>query len=135
MKILIWPNPILKQASEPVLEPLDNDLIMQMAALMRSSGGIGLSAIQVGNPKAFFLFEDAGLVKVAVNPLIITYLGDSTPMLEGCLSLPGQFELVKRYPEIEVVYWTHNLQEEGTCVPARKRPYKRPIVRGRLTIS
>lgn len=92
------------------MEPLATDLLKDMAVTMMSNGGIGLSAIQVGIPKAFFMMlED---LEVVVNPVILTYMGTKTPMLEGCLSLPGQYETVLRYPEVEVSYWTHNFDKE-----------------------
>lgn len=120
MKILIWPDPILKQVSEPVTEPLNPEYVRAMFLTMKDAGGVGLSAIQVGLPKRFFIMHpydhDNGFGTVVVNPVIKTYLGTHQLMNEGCLSLPGQFEMVKRFTEVEVAYWDMNLTAEKTEV-------------------
>jgi peptide deformylase len=45
-----------------------------------------------------------------VNPYILTYMGTPAPTIEGCLSLPGQFDLVERFPQVEVSFCTHDLE-------------------------
>lgn len=116
MKILIWPNPVLKQVSEAVLEPLNQEYVMAMYDTMKASGGVGLSAIQVGLAKRFFITDiyNSSSYRCYVNPIIKTYLGSPVLMKEGCLSLPGQFEMVKRFPEVEVAYWDSQLNKEYT---------------------
>ena len=51
MKILLWPHPTLKLVSEPLTEAPDPELVAEMLRLLRASGGVALSAIQVGVPK------------------------------------------------------------------------------------
>lgn len=118
MKILIWPDPILKQVSEAVTEPLNPEYLRAMFLTMKGAGGVGLSAIQVGLAKRFFIMHpyehDNGFGTVCVNPIIKTYSGEQKLMLEGCLSLPGQFESIKRFTEVEVAYWDMNLTAEKT---------------------
>lgn len=112
MKILHWPDPTLKQVSEPVLEPLNMEFVNAMYDTMVQSGGIGLAAIQVGLPKRFFIMEHYGTPKVIVNPVILTYLDNPEPMKEGCLSIPNHFENIKRFTKIEVKYWPADLSHE-----------------------
>ena len=120
MKILIWPDPTLKLVSQSVMEPLDPTFLREMFLTMKNAGGVGLSAIQVGVPKRFFIMHpyahDNGYGTVIVNPIIKTYGGEPTLMNEGCLSLPGQFESIRRFSGIEVVYWDENLTAEKTAI-------------------
>lgn len=111
MKILIWPNLQLNTVSEPVTEPLDPEVLAAMERLMLDSGGIGLSAIQVGIPKTFFITKTHPKMptKMYVNPTIDEFIGTRHPMLEGCLSLPGQFELVQRFPSVKISYYNPDL--------------------------
>ena len=54
MKILQYPDPILRQKSYIVMLPLsekDRELIEDMCLTMYKSNGVGLAAIQVGVPK------------------------------------------------------------------------------------
>ncbi len=111
MKILIWPNPTLKLVSEPVIEPLTIEEISGLFYAMKSAGGIGLSAIQVGIAKRWFVME-GGKPRVCVNPVIKTYMGQEVPLNEGCLSIPGQYEIVRRFTEVEVAYWDSQLTQE-----------------------
>lgn len=115
MNILIWPDPVLKQVSESVVEPLNPEYVATMWNTMTNNGGVGLAAIQVGLAKRFFLMNAWGAATVqpsmvVVNPIILTYLDSPVLMNEGCLSLPGQFESVKRFPRVEVKYWSADLQ-------------------------
>ena len=111
MKILMWPNLTLNYVSCKVTQPLDSELASEMERLMLDAGGVGLSAIQVGVPLTFFItkIDRKSPTKVYVNPIIQGFFGTPTPMLEGCLSLPGQFELIRRFPEIKISYWNSDL--------------------------
>lgn len=114
MKILIWPDPCLKKVSEPVMEPLNQEYIWALHQTMRNDGGIGLSAIQVGLAQRFFIIDIGEGCKTYVNPIIKTYMGKPGFVNEGCLSIPGQFESIKRFPEVEVAYWLQDLSKEVT---------------------
>ena len=50
LPLIIYPNPILKQKSQPVLEINQEikDLTERMFSTMYQEGGIGLAAVQVG---------------------------------------------------------------------------------------
>jgi len=115
LKILIWPNPTLKLVSENVTEPLTVEEINELFGAMYTAGGVGLSAIQVGLAKRWFVMHVGG-PRVCVNPIIKTYMGTQVLLNEGCLSLPGQFETVKRFTEIEVSYWDSQFCQEITQV-------------------
>jgi peptide deformylase len=81
----------------------------EMRAIMSAHGGIGLSAIQVGIAQRFFIVDkelaDQNMIMdVLINPKIEAFIGDPELMNEGCLSIPGFFEDVRRYPQVSVSY-------------------------------
>ena len=132
LKIVKWPSSTLKQRSEAVdgsevrlpsgelinIQKLADD----MREVMTAAGGIGLSAIQVGIPVALVVTKFEGY-EVLVNPLVQTKqvvekklgdeglravlpLGKLVEVEEGCLSLPGFQEVVKRYNKVNVLFET-----------------------------
>lgn len=103
MKLIYWPNPILKQVSEPTKVQIQS-VFDDMYAIMKAHNGVGLSAIQVGLPMRFFILDVGAGMEVFVNPKIESTSGELIPMREGCLSLPGWYEDVKRYPQVTVSY-------------------------------
>lgn len=67
---------------------------------------VGLSGPQVGRPERFFVMRVDGsdnFVAVA-NPVLEAARGESTPFLEGCLSLPGFEATIFRPTDITVRY-------------------------------
>ena len=100
LKIIHYPNPILKQESIPVKE-INSDIIAlahKMIEIMIESEGVGLAAPQVGISLRLIVIsptctkEDA---EVLVNPELTNLIG-STDSEEGCLSLPGIRGKVRR---------------------------------------
>ena len=71
-------------------------LLDDMADTLEDSGGVGLAAPQVGVLRrvCVVLDEDDQLIEL-INPEIIYTEGEQTG-LEGCLSVPGKYGLVKR---------------------------------------
>ena len=104
--ILIYPNPILHEVSEPVAE-VDQEiktLIHNLFITMYAEGGVGLSAIQCGIKKRVFVMDvsNSGEKRKAfVNPTILSYKNHDR-FQEGCLSFPDIFAYVKRPTEITV---------------------------------
>jgi peptide deformylase len=105
-EILTYPNPILKQISEPVLEVNQEikDLIQNMYITMYKNEGVGLSAIQVGIPRRVFVMDTTNSGKgrrAFINPEIVKSEGEHR-WREGCLSFPGVFAYVKRAEKISI---------------------------------
>ncbi len=107
---MIWPDPILNRVCEEISEvtPEIQRLLNDMAETMLSARGAGLAAPQVGFAlRAIVVLvknQETGLrepVKL-VNPVIYGRSGESELMREGCLSLPGYFEQVRRHREVIV---------------------------------
>ena len=94
-----------------------------------------MSANQVGINQNFFITrtDSKGPTRVYVNPLIQGFLGVPTLMLEGCLSLPGQFELIRRFPELKVSYQNSDLTKitEETINGIEAHCYQHEIEHGR----
>lgn len=107
LKLVYWPHPVLKQKSDVVTEPPDPELLDSMHALIKAKGGVGLSAIQVGIPKEIVVI-DVGKRLEFINPRIV-YTFHLQPKLEGCLSIPGQFDSVRRYEKVIVEFLDRNM--------------------------
>lgn len=98
------------------------DLTEGMGRLMDAKRGLGLAAPQVGSPARVItlgqaLFEDPvpNSWKVLVNPKIVWASDEQEVAIEGCLSLPGRFGLVRRPKWCVVEYknleWAHCTEE------------------------
>jgi peptide deformylase len=100
MKIVVYPDPILKKKASPVknIGEEELNLVREMIDFMLENNGVGLAANQIGINKSVFVAsptmkrED---VLVLFNPRIIEKRGFIEEM-EGCLSLPGISAPVKR---------------------------------------
>lgn len=110
--LVYWPNPILRAAPRYHRGPLETDLLKDMYVLMKFHKGIGISAVQVGVPASIFIMDNFNEKPiVCINPELFSHsqTGDRHDFLEGCLSLPGIYESVKRYVEIkDVVFYDEN---------------------------
>jgi peptide deformylase len=102
MKICTYPDPILMQEAEPVLN-IDQDiqdLIDEMGTVMYEASGIGLAANQVGVPKRVIVFdlnyrEKGKHLNILINPTIVL-AEDTVEFEEGCLSVPDFLEVITR---------------------------------------
>ena len=107
LNILEFPDPRLRTKATPV-DKFDDDLrrlVKDMFETMYAAPGIGLAATQVNIHKQVIVVdisENQSDPHVFINPAI-TIL-DSTPeeYNEGCLSVPGFYEIVKRPHSVQV---------------------------------
>ncbi len=108
LEVLHFPNPRLRlkaQAVESVDESI-RTLARDMLETMYTEGGIGLAATQVDAQKRVIvidLSEDRNEPIYLINPEI-TELEGSEQMKEGCLSVPGYYDLVERAEKIRFRY-------------------------------
>lgn len=116
LKILIWPNPKLKEISKPVTDRPDPAFLNDLYHVMKKAGGVGLSAIQVGIPMRIVVLDVGQGPQYYLNPVIEKTIGDRVPMIEGCLSVPGQFETIHRFPEVVVKYQLDTMENAVTHV-------------------
>ena len=123
-KILTFPSAVLGQISSPVSQ-FDDDLkslCKDMLYTMYKSAGIGLAAVQIGILQRIFVIDISFEVKeptlsqenqefifknfnpmIFINPHIKPIEGEIL-YEEGCLSIPGIYETIKRVNKIEVTY-------------------------------
>jgi peptide deformylase len=116
LDILHFPDPRLREVAKPVEQVDDTvkQLVDDMFETMYDAPGIGLAAIQVNVPKRVItvdISEDQDEPLALINPEIISKDGIEE-MKEGCLSVPGVFEVVKRADKITVKF----LNREGESV-------------------
>lgn len=114
-EILVVPDPILKQVSQPV-EVVDDDLralMDDMLETMYDAPGIGLAAIQIGVPKQVIVMDLAGKDETPepryfVNPKITWASEETAPYEEGCLSVPEIYDEVERAAQVKIEYLDYN---------------------------
>jgi peptide deformylase len=110
-EILTVPNPVLKQVSQPVAA-VDDDLralMDDMLETMYAAPGIGLAAVQIGEPKRVIVMDLARegedkAPRYFVNPEILWASDETAPYEEGCLSVPEYFDEVERPAKVRLRY-------------------------------
>ena len=117
-EILVVPNPVLKQVSQPVAKVDDalRALMDDMLETMYDAPGIGLAAIQIGVPKRVIVMDLAGqdeekAPRYFVNPEILWSSDDTAPYEEGCLSVPEIYDEVERPARVKLKYLNYDGQE------------------------
>ena len=108
LKILTYPDPVLRKKSSPVatIGKGEHELIRAMIATMYVEEGVGIAAPQVGVLQRILIASpDAhpGEEIVLINPVIVETFGEQVAS-EGCLSLPGISGEVRRAKKIEYTY-------------------------------
>jgi len=101
-KIVTYGHPVLEKMAEPVSEIDDEilDLARDMVLTMHAAPGIGLAAPQVNASRRVItadlsVGENPDDLIILVNPEFIETEGEGVSE-EGCLSVPGIHENVKR---------------------------------------
>ena len=108
LAILEFPDPRLRTKAKPV-EQVDDalrTLVDDMFETMYAAPGIGLAATQVDVHKRLLVTDvspDKTEPHVLINPQIIEKDGEALTE-EGCLSVPGYYEEVKRAEHIRVKF-------------------------------
>ena len=106
LDILRFPDPRLRISAKPV-KKVDSEVVQlvdDMLETMYDAPGIGLAATQVNVAKQVIVVdisEQHNDPLVLINPEILSREGDEE-MEEGCLSVPGVFDLVKRAERIRL---------------------------------
>ena len=97
LPIYVYGQPVLRKVAEDITPDYPNlkELIENMFETMVHADGVGLAAPQIGLP----------------IPHILEVGGEEVSMEEGCLSLPGIHETVKRGDKIRVKYMDENFVE------------------------
>jgi peptide deformylase len=112
LNILRYPDARLHKLAAPVtvFDDALKKLVADMAETMYAAPGIGLAATQVDVHKKVIVVdvsERRDSLVVLVNPEIVEAIGVSD-IEEGCLSLPGIYELVERAERVKVRAYDQN---------------------------
>ena len=132
--IVIYGSPVLRQKSENITAdyPELKKLIEDMFATLKEAEGVGLAAPQIGKSIRLFIVdctpwaddnpELADYRKVFINAEIYERSEETGLFNEGCLSLPGLHEDVRRPLSIRMRYVDENFVEHDEQIdglPAR----------------
>lgn len=129
--LVILPDPLLRQVSKPV-ECFDADLrkfSADMLDTMYDAPGIGLAAIQVGEPLRMLVIDlakedEPKAPQIFINPQILSSSDERNVYEEGCLSIPDYYAEVERPAQVRISYVDidgkqHEVAAEGllaTCL-------------------
>ncbi|HEC79257.1 MAG TPA: peptide deformylase [candidate division WOR-3 bacterium] len=102
LKILKYPDPILRKTAEPVkaISKEVFELVDNMIETMLKEEGVGLAATQVGSLLRIFTLnttphEEQAKPVAFINPVILKQEGEVVEE-EGCLSFPELYLKIKR---------------------------------------
>jgi len=120
LKVKLYGSHVLRQTAEEVqaIDDRVRQLVDNMFDTMYAEDGVGLAAPQVGISKRIFIIDVSEVdgepksPMVFINPKIIWKSDRTSIAEEGCLSIPGIREDVKRSEEVEV----EALNERGKLV-------------------
>ena len=112
LPVYVYGQPVLRKVAEDITPDYPNlkELIQNMFETMDHADGVGLAAPQIGLPIRVVV------VDLDVNAHILEVSGEEVSMEEGCLSLPGIHESVKRGNKIRVKYLDEDLVEHDEIV-------------------
>lgn len=128
LPVYLYGHPVLREIADDVTPdyPGLKTLIADMFETMYTSEGVGLAAPQIGksirlvvidaDPVAETFPDCAGKKMVLINPEIEVLDGDKVNRAEGCLSLPGLSEDVKRVENIRLNWLDENFEEHEEII-------------------
>ena len=112
--ILVVPDPRLKTVSAPaaVVDDSLRALMDDMLETMYAAPGIGLAAIQVGEPVRVIVMDldhrdGERAPRYFVNPEILWASEETQPYEEGCLSVPDIYDEVERPAQVKLRYMNY----------------------------
>jgi peptide deformylase len=106
LPIIHYPDPRLHTKAQPVgiFDQRIAQLVRDMADTMYAAPGIGLAATQVDVHERVITIdvsEEKNDLMVLINPEILAREGEQE-CEEGCLSVPGIYDIVRRFAKIHV---------------------------------
>ena len=128
LPIYTYGQPVLRKVAEAITPdyPELKTLIENMFETMNHADGVGLAAPQIGldirlvvitlDPLADEYPEFKDFNRVFINAHVLDVDGEEVSMDEGCLSLPGIHETVKRRDRVHVKYMDENFVEHDEWV-------------------
>ncbi len=122
LPIYLYGHPVLRKVSDDITPdyPALPELLANMYETMYASDGVGLAAPQIGRNDRIIVIDASPLaetfpeldgVKLSlINPMLDVLDGDEVSRGEGCLSLPGISENVKRVEHIRLRWLDEDFQ-------------------------
>ena len=123
LPIVAFGDPVLRKKGDDITKeyPKLSDLIANMWETMYEAEGVGLAAPQIGESIRLFLIDASSFKedepeledfkKVFINAEILEEKGKEWIFQEGCLSIPGVRENVKRNETVKVKYFDQEFRE------------------------
>ena len=116
LEILEYPDPRLRTVAKPVLEVNDEirQVVDDMLETMYKANGVGLAATQVDFHQRIVvmdLSEEGDQPEVLINPRYEPIGDEKSDLQEGCLSVPGFYELLDRYARVRLTAWDRDGKE------------------------
>ncbi|ROI04715.1 MULTISPECIES: peptide deformylase [unclassified Chryseobacterium] len=134
LPIIAYGNPILKQKCSKIQEntPEIQNLIDDMWDSMKNASGCGLSSSQIGKPLQLFIVDsqityenldledqilyfeknNKGIRETFINTKIISHSEETWEDYEGCLSIPGLSQKVRRPWKITIEYFNQDFTQQ-----------------------
>lgn len=109
--LILLPDPILKTQSKRI-EKVDKHLLKladDMLETMYDAPGIGLAAVQIGEPIQMLVIDlakegEEKAPQIFINPEILSFTQELSTYEEGCLSIPDYYADVERPAGVRVKY-------------------------------
>jgi peptide deformylase len=107
LAILEYPDPRLKRKAREVtvFDQRLRQLVADMAETMYAAPGVGLAATQVDVHQRIIVVdvsETKDALHVFINPEVIWASEQTALCEEGCLSVPGVYDMVRRPAQVKV---------------------------------
>ncbi|MDQ6959340.1 MAG: peptide deformylase [Mariprofundaceae bacterium] len=146
-EILTYPDRVLRQHARPAVDPASDEvrqLVQDLADTMYDAPGVGLAAPQIGvllrvavTDTRWREEDESPDLKVWINPEISRREGEAV-FEEGCLSVPGIYEEIKRAASITASWYDmegnrHTADFEGFSAVALQHEFDH--LDGRLFID
>ncbi|MBO5268426.1 MAG: peptide deformylase [Muribaculaceae bacterium] len=123
LPVYLYGHPVLRNVSEDITPEYEGlkELIENMYETMYASDGVGLAAPQIGRNDRIIVIdaspleesfpELAGKKLTLINPRLEVLDGEAVTRGEGCLSLPGLSENVKRVEHVRLHWLDEDFKE------------------------
>jgi peptide deformylase len=121
LQILEYPDPRLRKVAQPVtvFDARLRQLVADMGQTMYAAPGIGLAATQVDVHERIIVIdtsENKDQLRVFINPEIVWASEETALCEEGCLSVPGIYDEVRRPARVRVKFQdTEGASHEIDC--------------------
>ncbi|MEO9339190.1 peptide deformylase [Mesorhizobium sp. SB112] len=117
--LIILPDPVLRLVSKPIerVDALLLKLADDMLETMYDAPGIGLAAIQIGEPIRLLVIDlakedEEPAPQVFINPEVVDTSDERSTYEEGCLSIPDYYAEVERPAAVHVKFLDRNGKEQ-----------------------